>query len=297
MGTTRKRKLPIDDPAKLANARILAAREQRIIDQEIANTLDLGLKIEQKQPETAAELLRDEWDKKAFGDVPKLTTHVVYGPDPLVDNCPAFHDYLEKHGKEGLALLFQELILRKGEMAAPDAVMRVGIRKSIARFGKEATAKAFYDRVMQIPERTVEIEIDTELDPLLMNPMRAIVAQYCPAGMAPKFLSDRCMQVLGKRGYEIVKDERGDPVRCGTLYLGVIPQHVAERRRQYFADQSRAEVKEQEEAYLERADRFAREEGGGAAPLTARDSVTANPRINDDYTGESRRAGFDVTTI
>lgn len=286
----------ITDPAVIANERILAARHERIIEKEVAESIDLGLDLTEAPPETAADLLRDEWDKKAFGDTPKTTTRVVFGPDPIVSNCPEFHERLEKYGLEAVAKGFEDLIMQQGEMAAPDPVMRKGLRASIKKFGKEATAAAFRDRILKIPSRTVEIELDGALDPLLMNPMRAAVDRYGRAGMAVKFLSTRCMDVLGMRGYEIVKDERGDPVKIGTLFMGEIPQDWADRRLLHWANESKNALAEQEQTYYEKARREIESEGGrgiGASLLKRGETVSADPMLNDDYTGDTKPTGIN----
>jgi hypothetical protein len=295
------KKTPPIDPAESLNRKILADRQKRIIAQERAEqaqSIDLGLKIESGTPESAAEFLRDEWDKKAYGEPPKTTTRVVYGPDPIVDRCPEFHDRLEKYGKEAVAEAFHDLVMKKGELAAPDAIMRKGLRASIAKFGKEPTAKAFYDRIMQIPERVVEIELDDVIDPMIVNPMRDLVARYAPPGMSVKFLSDRCMDVIGKRGYEIVKDERGDPVRMGGMFMGIIPEYIARRREEHFVEESDSQLAEMQDAYMERAEREIHAEGGaaksGASVLRTGERLTADPRINDEYDGDVRATGFKL---
>ena len=282
------------DPAEVANKKILAGIEERRFEKEAAESLDLGLKLKEVPATTAAELLHDQWDKEAYGDKIKTTTRVIYGPDPIVNNCPAFHERLEKFGLEAVAEAFCELIMQKGEFAAPDPIMSKGIRLSIARFGKDATAKAFRDRVLQIPSRTVEIELDSALDPFLSNPMREAVAQYGQPGMAVKFLSERCMTVLGMRGYEIVKKLNGDPVKIGTLFMGHLPEAMAERRRQHWAAESIALLTEQEQAYYEVAAREIRDgRGSGISTLEPGDTFTAKPTVNDEYTGESRTIGIN----
>lgn len=291
----KRRIPPAADPAQVNNERILAQREERIIQQELAEDIDLGLNLKEAEPENAAEFLADEWDKKTFGAPAKTTTRVIYGPDPLVNNCPEFHDRLERYGQEEVASAFQEIIFKKGELGLPDPIMRKGVRRSIAKFGLEATAQAFYDRIMRIPARTVEIELDGAIDPLLSNPMRELVARYGQPGMAVKFLSDRCMDVLGKRGYEIVKDEHGDPVKCGTLYMGLIPEAWAERRRQHWAAESQGQIADQESTFYENAAKMIRDEGvQGATPLRRGESVHADPALNDLYEGDSRATGIHV---
>jgi len=288
----------IPDPAAAMNKRVLAQREERIKAKQLEDApVDLGLNLMEESAEApdAASLLRDEWDKKTFGNAPKTTTRVIYGPDPIVNNCPEFHERLERHGLEAVAEAFKEHILKSGEFAATDPIMRKGLRLSIAKFGKEATANAFFDRVMSIPYRTVEVEIDEELDPMLVNPMREAVARYGRPGMSVKFLSDRCMSVLGRRGYEIIKDERGDPVRIGTLFMGEIPEYMAQRRIQHFADLSQSEVNEQEEAFMEQAERTIRDsKTSGVAPLQPGDMIERSSQINDKWLDDQRQNGVRI---
>jgi len=295
---TNTKKSRIIDPAEAMNRRVLAQREERIKAKQVEDApIDLGLNLMEPSCEAsdAASLLRDEWDKKVFGNAPKLTTRVIYGPDPIVNNCPEFHERLERFGLEAVAEAFHDLILQKGELAATDAVMRKGLKMSVLKFGKEATAKAFRDRVMAIPTRTVEVEIDEELDPLLVNPMREAVARYGRPGMAVKFLSDRCMSVLGRRGYEIVKDERGDAVRIGTLYMGEIPQGMADRRIRHFAEMSQSEVNEQEEAFMEQAERTIRDsKTSGVAPLRQGEMIQPSTQLNDSWLDEQRSTGVRI---
>jgi hypothetical protein len=291
------RKPTLTDPAEIANQKILENREKRIIQAELAKP-DFGLQLDTPPPTSAADVLADEWDKNAFGAPPKTTTRVVYGPDPLVRDCPEFHEALEKYGKEGVAERYRILVMEKGADAFPDPIMRRGVRTAIARnFSKEQVAQACYDRVMRIPSRVVEIETgDSALDPLLVNPMRALVDRYCEPGMSPKFLSPRCIDVLGKRGYEIVKDEHGDPVKCGTLIMGVIPTEWAERRRAHFAEISQEAVREQESSYYETAARAVHDTGvGGAGPLRPGESVRADATENDPaLLGLTREAGIRI---
>jgi hypothetical protein len=294
------RKLPVmDDPAINANKRILKNIELRQKQKATEESLDLGLKIPElaadSKAETAAELLRDEWDKKHFGPEIKTTTRIIYGPDPIVNNCPEFHDRLERFGLEAIAESYYELIMQKGEFAAPDAIMQKGIRMSIAKFGKEATAKAFRDRVMQIPSRTVEIEVDTALDPLLQNPMREAVARYGRPGMAVKFLSDHCNDVLGMRGYEVCKKPNGDIVKVGTLIMAEIPEEMAERRRRHWAKESTDQLTEMEENYFEMAQRTIRDSKvAGVSPLQPGDMVRSDSRINDDWLDDTRATGIKI---
>jgi hypothetical protein len=73
---------------------------------------------------------------------------------------------------------------------------------------------------------------DIDYDPLgLSDPLLGLKTQYERPGFALKLLSDKVCGHLGRRGYQIVKDENGDPVRCGNQILGEIPERIAKLRR------------------------------------------------------------------
>jgi hypothetical protein len=73
---------------------------------------------------------------------------------------------------------------------------------------------------------------DIDYDPLgLSDPLLALKRKYQRPGFALKLLSDGCCSHLGRRGYQTVVDERGDPVTSGKMVLGEIPEALAARRR------------------------------------------------------------------
>jgi hypothetical protein len=105
------------------------------------------------------------------------------------------------------------------------------------------------------------------------------------------------MDVLGMRGYEIVKDERGDPVKIGTLFMGEIPREWAERRQLHWANESRNALAEQEASFYEAAEREIRSEGGrglGASLLKRGEDMNRDPAINDLYDGDTRSTGVQI---
>lgn len=283
------------DPATAANQRVLADREARIVANQ-PEPLDLGLGLKEKPAESATEFF-DEWDKRAFGAPSATITKIIYGPDALLDGNPHVKEQLEKYGRADYAEAAAEALRRKGPLAFKDPLMQRSIRNAISQFGKEKVAAAFRDRILRIPERTVEIDASDVLDPMIMggNVLRDTVERYARPGMAYKFLSARCMDILGMRGYTIVKDERGDPVKAGTLFLGEIREEIAEARRQRFAAESEAEVRESEEAYrdaIARAVPDARRQGVSA--LDEGETVTAGASESEDLLGDTRSCGFRV---
>ena len=78
------------------------------------------------------------------------------------------------------------------------------------------------------------------------DPMRELVEQHIEPGMRPKFLSEAVIKKHGgtTRGFEVVKDEHGDPVRLGTLILGQMPEEKAEARNHFFRQKDAAAVQQ-----------------------------------------------------
>ena len=309
MSTPRnhKRKAqPVSDPAEVANKRILAERQARIDAQKAVETLSTDLGLDLKDPAPVADnpldFLSEEWDRKTFGDAIPTYTRVIYGPDPLLVTCPAMKTSIENIGLENYASATAEAILLKEDKAVPDPIMQKGLRAAISRFGKDAVASAFRERILKIPQRTVEVEADRTDAMIFAKPMEEAVLKYGSAGMAPKFLSDRCIGVLGLRGYEIVKNENGEPVKVGTLIMGEIPLRMAEARRDHWARESDELVREVAEEFEEKAARAIRDGGGsGISVLRDGERVSANaagdledPQETASYLGRDRPTGFTV---
>ena len=170
--------------------------------------------------------------------------------------------------------------------------MQRALAGAIGKFGVEAVAEAFAERIMRIPRREYEIEVDRGIDELLGNPLQDAVERYGTPGFAPKFLSERCIGVLGMRGYRIVKDEHGDPVKVGTLIMGEIPQGIADRRREAAAEESREKVRDIQESFQVAADRVIQESrASGVTPLREEELIHANATESEGYIGQSRTAG------
>lgn len=107
------------------------------------------------------------------------------------------------------------------------------------------------------------------------DPLRELADAHVPAGMKPKFLSKRVMDKVGKRGYEIVTVD-GEPVSCGNMILGMMPESKARQRNAHYAQESRDAIKESQEQKREEQARMARDSGEAmyAGPLNPRESVT-----------------------
>jgi hypothetical protein len=308
-GNRRNRPAPrpaSNDPATEGNKRILADRQRRLDVASAEKTLatDLGLDLQPREStaDNVTDFLSDEWDRKTFGDAIPTYSRVVYGPDPLLVTCPAMKATIERIGLEEYANTTAETILLLEEKAVPDPIMQKGLRAAIARFGKESVSAAFRDRILRIPQRTVEVEADRSDAMIFAKPMEEAVMRYGTPGMAPKFLSERCIGVLGFRGYVIVKDERGDPVKVGTLIMGEIPLRMAEARRRHFSDMSDQEVREAAEQFEDQAARAIRDGGAsGFSVLGQGERVRSNAagdledaELTGTYLGRERDTGFTV---
>lgn len=300
MATQRSHKRkPAPDPAETANARILADRQQRLDDKAAVETfatdLGLDLKPEESTATNASDFLSDEWDRKTFGDSIPTYTRIVYGPDPLLISMPAMKATIEKIGLEEYATATAKAIIQFEEKAVPDPLMQKGLRSAIAKFGVEKVAASFAKRILSIPQRTVEVEADRSDAMIFAKPMEEAVMRYGTPGMAPKFLSERCIGVLGMRGYVIVRDERGDPVKVGTLIMGQIPLRMAEARQRHYAEESNQLVREAAESFEDTAARAIRESGkGGISVLSQGERVSSNASENESYVGQERDTGFRV---
>lgn len=288
------------DPAVQHNENILADREQRIAEKSAIGegSLDLGLGLSKHPPKNAVEFLRDEFDRKNFGDQVPTYTRILYGPDPLLTQCPAMKEQIEQLGLEEYANIVRDLIKTKRERAFSDPMLAKKIRGAIREFGEDEVAEAMAKRILKIPSRVVEIEADRDIDDEIFGkPLEDAVRRYGNPGMAPKFLSERCIGALGMRGYQIVKDERGDPVKVGTLIMGEIPIHMAERRRQMAARLSDEAVNDQAEAYYEGQQRMIRDAGAvaaGSGPLRNNETLTGMASENANLLGEKFRMGLQV---
>jgi hypothetical protein len=295
MATRRKSAVPAIDPAQANNEQVLRDRAQRI---EAAKKPipDLGLNIPEPAPANAAEFLADEWDRKTFGDAAETTRKLVYGPDPLFDSCPGMKASIEKIGLHDYADATAGAILKNGEMAVADAILQTGLAKAISKFGVEKVAQAFRERILKIPCREIEYEVDRDMDYEIVGSkvLDEAVERYGRPGMAYKFLADRVMGVLGMRGYQIVKDEKGEPVRIGnTLFMGEIPLRIAEGRRRKNAELAREAIEAEVEKYQDEAERLAAQtRRAGVGPLLRDELMTANASEFESSVGQTRPAGF-----
>lgn len=288
------RKQPgIIDPADALNRKALADREKRIQSAR-KPVVDIGINVDRPEPSTATEFLADEFDRKTFGDPYPTTSRIVYGPHPLLDNCPTLKARIERFGLHDYAEATYQAILKDGLNADIDPLVRSSIAKAISKFGIESVAAAFRDRLLEIPCRTVEYEVDRG-DGLMVRGSKALddaVARYGRPGFRAKFFSERCMGVLGMRGCVVVKDDNGDPVKVGSLVMVEMPERIARQNEQELAKIAQEAIGQETDAYQDEVERLAHASGGAATPLREGDSIHVNASENESLLGMSRQTGF-----
>lgn len=78
------------------------------------------------------------------------------------------------------------------------------------------------------------------------DPMRVLADAHVGAGFRPRFLSQERLEKEGNfgRGFEVVRNENGDPVKLGTLVLARIPEELAERRDDAVRSRGKAQLRE-----------------------------------------------------
>jgi hypothetical protein len=284
----------LDDPVQAMNEKLLADRVERIEKaRPVGVDLDLGLKP--KPAENAVEFLADEFDRRAFGDQVATIKRIIWGPDPLVDQCPELRAALDEHGLEDYAAAAAEAIRRLGSKAVPNPLMQRSLAGAITRFGKEAVADAFAARILRIPFREVEIDASDTLD---MDVMGSSVLTECiqqneRPGMAYRFFSQGCLDRYGWRGYTPVKLGNGDIVHAGTLLLGEITLARLDAKRERLAraaDEALDGIADAQQAGQEQELRSLRNDGyrvDGIAPLQVGER-TAYPGVeNSGYDGHA----------
>jgi hypothetical protein len=100
-------------------------------------------------------------------------------------------------------------------------------------------------------------EDDADEDLMLApSPMEETVERYREPGMAYGFMSDNASRTLGLRGYQPVMDERGDPVKLGTLTLGKIPERIQRKRLRKGEKESTERVQSMSDEYGDAVNRL-----------------------------------------
>lgn len=84
------------------------------------------------------------------------------------------------------------------------------------------------------------------------DPLSESAALHARPGMRQRFLSDRVIKRRGKRHWEPVKDEKGDLVKVGDVFLAEMPEERAAATRRHYQDESTLLVKDIQESHDEK---------------------------------------------
>ncbi len=277
------------------NEELLSDRLDRIEASRKVVSVDLGLGLKDPEPENAAEFLADEFDRKGFGDAAATITRIIWGPDPLVDQCPQLRASLDRFGREDYAEAAAENIRRNGYKAIDNTLIQRSLQTAIAKFGVEQVAAAFRARILSIPFRTVEVDAsdspETELGGFSV--LTECIEQNERPGMAYRFFAQAVLDRYGWRGYTPVTLANGDIVKAGTLMLGEITLERLEVRTKRLNALAASELDglaSNQVADQESALRKLRDEGymtNGIAPLEVGESLTYPGVESSQYAGHS----------
>lgn len=121
----------------------------------------------------------------------------------------------------------------------------------------------------------VQREADDEDLVLNQHPLEALSEGVEP-GFHKRFLSpianDRAGGVSARR-YEVVKDEKGDPIKYGSLVLAKMPKKRAENIRKSRLDESERTIQRGMERAQQEQERFTRDTQGGISSLRPNETI------------------------
>lgn len=85
-----------------------------------------------------------------------------------------------------------------------------------------------------------------------------------------KMLSKKLIDKRGTRGWEVLKDAKGDPEAVGGMLVGVMPERTAERRNAKYRAVGNEALESEQEAHQVQQEKIIRDGGrNGIAPLPA----------------------------
>jgi hypothetical protein len=107
-----------------------------------------------------------------------------------------------------------------------------------------------FDR--QVEERR-DFRSDAEGTEIYSAPdvMKELAEEHVPEGMTPKFLSPIKVDREGTRGYEIVTNGKGEPVKMGRMILAQMPDAKSKSRKEFYRKKGDRRLKEVHEQYQE----------------------------------------------
>jgi hypothetical protein len=151
--------------------------------------------------------------------------------------------------------------------------------------------------------RTIIDEVQRQADDEdlfeVKHPLEAKASQVRP-GFTPRFLSPKLCDFYGgpgARGFEVVKDEHGEPIRHGGLILAEMPNRRADRIRAQRQDDYEHKEKVLDEKQIEEQGRLARDTGGQYRPLRANEVVRDSASGDTAVMGLQSVAGPEPTLV
>lgn len=97
---------------------------------------------------------------------------------------------------------------------------------------KSSVVRDAFDKVIQ--ERR-DFRVESNEPWMAPDPMGQLVDEYCPEGHRPRFLSDAKVAKEGRRGWQPVISESGEPVKLGNMTLASMPIERAQKRNAFYA--------------------------------------------------------------
>jgi hypothetical protein len=109
------------------------------------------------------------------------------------------------------------------------------------------------------------------------DPIQEAIDTFGEKGFRYRAMSPMVCEQRGMRGWEPVKKENGDHVKIGGMFLGRMPEHVAEQRNAHYRSIGNEQLKNAAENLQidqERVIRDAGKQGRGITPLRPGTSLT-----------------------
>lgn len=119
---------------------------------------------------------------------------------------------------------------------------------------------------------------DGKIEPWLSpDPLKDAVARVPNPNMRRRLLSARVIKRRGMRGWEPVKDKKGDLVKVGDMFLGEMPMERAVKRNAHYQEQGNALIRDAEASHqqtVEKLQKDAAKLGLQVVPLQQGDVVS-----------------------
>jgi len=110
------------------------------------------------------------------------------------------------------------------------------------------------DEVTKGCEKRKDDVIDRGMEPWESpNAMEDLIKRHVAPGFSGKFLSPNRIEKNGTRGFEVVTQANGEPVKVRNMVLGQMPAEKVEKRNKFYRDKSASAAKVIKEQYMAEA--------------------------------------------